>query len=229
MVELTYVVNPQDGETTYFVYDAENVVIIDPGFAGAAIIEELENLKNMGKVPAAIFLTHGHYDHIASVDVIREKYQIPVYINEKEAEWLIDPDLNLSGAWRHPDMDDVRLQPAENLIHDGETFKFGEIEFQALETPGHTLGGMCYYFARDSFIITGDTLFAGTEATNTPGAFGRPDLPTGNLLVLLNSIKRLFALPDDTLVYSGHSYYGVGSKMSYEKRHNRINDYLVGE
>jgi len=78
-----------------------------------------------------------------------------------------------------------------------------------IETPGHTPGGVCYYFPEDKLLLSGDTLFA--------GSIGRTDLPGGNMATLTESLKKLTSLPDDTTVIPGHGPY---STIGAEKRIN---------
>jgi glyoxylase-like metal-dependent hydrolase (beta-lactamase superfamily II) len=78
-----------------------------------------------------------------------------------------------------------------------------------LETPGHTRGGVCYYFEEEKVIFTGDTLFKGT--------CGRTDLPSGDGRILAQSLKKLAALPDDVTVHAGHN---ESTTIGYEKRTN---------
>jgi glyoxylase-like metal-dependent hydrolase (beta-lactamase superfamily II) len=84
-----------------------------------------------------------------------------------------------------------------------------DLSFQTLETPGHTRGGVCYYFEKEKVIFTGDTLFKGT--------CGRTDLPGGDGRILAASLKKLAALPDDVTVYPGHN---ESTTIGHEKRTN---------
>ena len=79
-------------ENCYLVYNEEALLIIDPGAEGAKLIQEITRL---GKKPAAILLTHTHYDHIGAVEELRHQYQIPVYVSPLEQSWLSKPILNL--------------------------------------------------------------------------------------------------------------------------------------
>ena len=80
---------------------------------------------------------------------------------------------------------------------------------EILETPGHTPGGVCYYCPKDKLLLSGDTLFA--------GSVGRTDLPGGDMATLMDSLRKLTALPDDTLVIPGH---GMHTTVAAEKRGN---------
>ena len=91
-----------------------------------------------------------------------------------------------------------------------QNLKTAGFEIQVIYTPGHTIGGCCYYIPEEKALFSGDTLFH--------GSVGRTDLPTGSMGQLVNSIRdRLFVLPDDTKVYPGHM---EETTIGYEKKYN---------
>ena len=113
--------NPVAYENTYYLEGEKHVIVVDPGSHWEAIRHTIENIN---KPICAILLTHAHYDHIMSLDLVRETFgNPPVYIAESEASWLYTPVDNLSGLPRHDDMADVVAKPAEH------TFVFHE-EYQ---------------------------------------------------------------------------------------------------
>ena len=81
------------------------------------------------------------------------------------------------------------------VVNDGDVITVGDNKFSVIATPGHTAGSVS--FLTDGVIFTGDTLFAG-------GVFGRYDLHTSNGADLLHSLRILFALPEELVLYSGH-------------------------
>lgn len=100
---------------------------------------------------------------------------------------------------------------ADRRLRDETTLTVGEITFRVIHTPGHTPGGICLY--AEGNLFTGDTLFVGDS--------GRTDLPGGHRPTLGASIRRLMALPDDTVVWPGHDYGPTpSSTLHWEKRHN---------
>lgn len=113
-------------------------------------------------------------------------------------------------------------EPDVGLV-DEEPFQVGEIVFRVFHTPGHTPGGVCLY--AEGQLFTGDTLFVGDS--------GRTDLPGGHRPTLGGSIRRLMALPDETVVWPGHDYGPTpSSTIGWEKRHNvnaREYGYFVGD
>lgn len=188
MIEVKYFVTTGPAEENcYFIYNEENLLIVDPG-NDAHLIKQF--IKETGRKPVAILLTHTHYDHIGALEDIRQTYQIPVYVSPAEQSWLADPALNLSGAAN------IVCQPAE-FEFELTDYTLGDMTFKVVPTPGHSPGGVSFIFPSDNFVITGDALFG--------GSVGRTDLPQGDHELLLSSIQReLFTLPDHYDVYPGH-------------------------
>ena len=120
-------------ENCYLVYNEEALLIIDPGAEGAKLIQEITRL---GKKPAAILLTHTHYDHIGAVEELRHHYQIPVYVSPLEQAWLSNPILNLSGLGRHDDIANIIVQPAEH------EFKLTDYEIGGIQLVASALSLM---------------------------------------------------------------------------------------
>ena len=139
-----------------------------------------------------IILTHGHGDHIGGINELVKIFpEATVYIGEEEAEFLINPKLSLSEAIH-----------GKEFIYNGKfkTLKEGDsiFGFKVIDTPGHTIGSKCFYNKENKIMITGDTLFK--------DSYGRYDLPTGNLVQLRESLKKICEdYPEDTMVYSGHT------------------------
>lgn len=187
-------------QNCYLVYrDIKKAVLIDPGFDTEKI---LKVIGDKGVTVTDIILTHEHYDHVHSVNTLRDGKNL---ICSKDCSKNIgSSSYNLSlysGTG-------FEIEPADRIVSDGEVFTAGGIEFTAIETPGHSSGSMCF-LAEDN-LFSGDTLFL--------RSVGRWDLPTGNENELRNSIKnKLYKLPDDTKIFAGH---GNDSIIRYEKSFN---------
>ncbi|MGE8005477.1 MBL fold metallo-hydrolase [Lysinibacillus sp. NPDC093216] len=179
-------------------------LIFDPGEEADRIIKAIRsnNLK-----PLAIFLTHAHFDHIGAVDAVREAFNVPVWIHEKEVSWLGDPTKN--GSSKYAALPDYTVgAPAEdNIIKKEQLFEISDFYFKATFTPGHSPGSISYIFENEGFAIVGDTLFE--------QSVGRTDLLGGSTKTLLTSIHdKLLTLPEDTIIYPGHgNYTTVGAEM----------------
>lgn len=184
--------------------DAKNCLIVDPGGEGEKLIHHLTTRKLK---PQAILLTHAHFDHIGAVDIVREKYDIPVYVHTKEKKWLQDPALNGSQFFM---MGTIQAREADHFITTNGKMTVGDFSFEVYETPGHSPGSVSFYFQEGEFVASGDALFQ--------GSIGRTDLPGGNHDVLLKSIHdKLLVLPEETDVLPGH---GPTTTIGYEMDSN---------
>ena len=188
------------GTNNYVVSDDNGITaIIDCDGNPAPLYSYIE--KNNLKV-THILLTHGHYDHTGSVNEVAEHYGCTIVGCAKEMRVFTDPSINCS----HFCCGDIIVHP-DVLVNNGDVVKVGDMEFEVLETPGHTEGSICY-ICKDT-IFSGDTLFQ--------GSCGRTDLPTGNWNDIIQSLKKLAALPGDYQVYSGH---GPATTLETERRTN---------
>lgn len=212
----------------YFVYrtGSPEAIVIDPADNGEIIADALEH---NGFRVAGVLLTHGHFDHIwgveALIEAVNGKVQdgasaedlnrirdasktvapIKVYAGEAEKEVLSDPRKNVSQSMHRP----CTLE-ADVYVKDGDEITIAGITCKVIATPGHTVGGTCYYFEEGGFVVSGDTLFA--------ESVGRTDFPTGSMGTLVRSIKeKLFVLPEKTTVYPGH---GDSTTIGHEKKYN---------
>lgn len=193
MLKVTYFPLGPVQTNCYFVADKDqNCLVIDPGEESEKIIRYIEE---EGLKPVAIFLTHGHFDHIGAVDAVRDAFKVPVYIHEKEQHTLTDPARN--GSSRYPGLPLVKNRPADNLIAAGGQMDIGPFTFDMRDTPGHSPGSLSFVFEEDGFAIVGDTLFQ--------GSVGRTDLPGGDTETLLQAIHdELLTLDEEMIVYPGH-------------------------
>ncbi len=153
-----------------------------------------------------VLLTHTHWDHTADCADIVRATGASVSVHALDAYRLIDPMRHT--VWPLP----FTIEPvvADRFLEGGQTLRALEINLEVLHTPGHTEGGICFVDHEHRQVFVGDTLFR--------GSVGRTDLPGGDMDQLIESIRtRLYALPDDYLVYPGH---GPRTTIGDERRHN---------
>ncbi len=190
----------------YFLINTETneTIIVDP----ADNASDIRNwCRNNGRKPAAILLTHGHFDHMLAADALRNEFSVRIYAAEAERELLSDPAANLSGQWSRP-----AVLKADEYLTDGQVLELAGFQIRAILTPGHTAGGMCYYLEEEGVLISGDTLFQ--------GSYGRVDFPTSSMSEMGRSVRdKLLVLPEDTAVYPGH---GESTTIGYEKAYNPL-------
>ena len=188
---------------TYYVYDDETKrgLIVDPADSPDTIIARVDSLS---MIPEAILITHGHFDHVLAMNKIREHYGIKVYAGLTEKQVLHDMAMNLTSSFGMGQTFD-----ADIYLKDGEEFETAGYHIRAIEVPGHTIGGMCYYFDKQGVLFSGDTLFC--------ESVGRSDFPGGSASALCRGIKdKLFILPEHTKVYPGHmDETTIGNEIKY--------------
>lgn len=196
--------------------DNKQAFVIDPGY-DAADIEKI--LSDNGLIVAAYLLTHGHADHLNALADLYGARPAPVVIHTEDEKWAFGPQNQIlpyypvpkkpAAEFLNPERSDdwKKLEPF--FRSSKNNLKPGPAGFQTLATPGHTPGGVCYYFEYEKVIFTGDTLFKGT--------CGRTDLPGGDARVLSASLKTLAALPDDVAVWPGHN---ESTTIGHEKKTN---------
>ncbi|MEC1180080.1 MBL fold metallo-hydrolase [Metasolibacillus meyeri] len=193
----TYPLGPIQTNCYIVSNSSKQCLIFDPGEEGERLIRDIK--ANQLK-PLAIFLTHTHFDHIGAVNEVRDAFNIPVYVHEKEVAWLADPMKNGSGKYAELPNYIVDEPQYEHIIRGEQVFTIEDFTFKAVFTPGHSPGSISYIFEEGGFAIVGDTLFE--------GSIGRTDLIGGSMPVLLQSIHdKLLTLPEDTIIYPGHGDY----------------------
>ncbi len=176
------------GSNCYLLVSGNEAFVIDPSPSADAIIKHATDAYATIK---AILLTHGHFDHVLSAEMLHEKTGAPVLIHRGDGDMLTDSDKNAHRLFFGKDR---TFGAADRLLDDGETLTLGNESIRVMSTPGHSLGSCC--FVTDDFIITGDTIFA--------EGYGRVDLYGGNMQTLISSLRALAKLPRNLVIYPGH-------------------------
>lgn len=175
----------------YFAVNKETkeMFVVDPGDSAKMLADRI---RERGYQPAAILLTHGHFDHAKGAQELSELLGVKIYAHEAERETLEDPRRNVSGMTGRSE-----AYHADIYVKDGQTLNLAGFEVRVLHTPGHTQGGCCYYLPGEAVLFSGDTLFC--------QSVGRTDFPGGSMGKLVGSIReKLLDLPEYTKVYPGH-------------------------
>ncbi len=183
--------------------DTNEMLVIDPGDSAKQLIDKI---KERALKPAAVLLTHGHFDHAWAAKEVAEEFSVPVYAEEHEKETLLSPEINLCGMMGQRGV----VFHADVYVKDEDTLDLAGFSVKVLHTPGHTKGGCCYYIEKEQALFAGDTLFC--------QSVGRTDFPGGSASVLIRSIEeKLLPLPGQTKVYPGHN---ETTTIGYERQYN---------
>lgn len=177
-------------------------LLIDCGGSGEELIR---TAQKEGVTIEAIFLTHGHADHIEGTERVAQKFGCPVYLHEADLDYLKRPEYNLS---QRIYMKPFTYEFTPASIGDGDCIEAAGLSVKVLHTPGHTLGCVCFQI--EDLLFTGDTLFRESVGGDFP--------PFGNLEQELRSIRtRLYSLDGEWVCYPGH---GAPTTLSYEMKNN---------
>lgn len=187
----TLVVGNLQTNCLLFIKSNRDCLIIDPGDDAEYILNRINDLELN---PKAIIATHGHFDHIISVNELKHSLCIPFLMNKKDEKLLL--------WFRKSTKHFVNKDPGPRPIVDQYLGKIknsflDSFSLEVISTPGHTPGSVSLYSENDSLIFSGDLIFKG-------GFIGRTDLPYSDKKQILKSIEKVLTLPDHTIVYTGH-------------------------
>lgn len=192
---------------TYVIYNNDKeCIIIDPASENSDEDSTLTNFIDKNSlIPKLILHTHGHVDHLLGADMLKEKYKIESAIN-KEDLFLVENAVAFGSVFG---LSLSKPKKPEILLNEGDYVSLGDETIKMITIPGHSPGSLVFYSDESRVVFTGDVLFY--------NSIGRTDLPGGSYDDLIYGIKeKLFLLPDDYIVYSGH-----GDKTSiYNEKNN---------
>ncbi len=174
----------------YILAKGGKALIIDPADEADFILEKLMREK---LEPLALLATHGHFDHVMAVGEIQLSFKIPFYIDKQDI-FLIERLEDTAKFFLGYKPGVIKPQKIK-FLKEGK-MKIGPFEFKVIKTPGHTPGGVCFYFEKEKFAFVGDTIFK--------DGIGRYDFSYSSKIDLFESIKKLRKLPKDTMFLPGH-------------------------
>ena len=176
----------------YLVWDEESGegIVIDPGDEGEFISEEI--MREQIEIKA-IFLTHGHFDHVQAVLEVKLNYQVPILMNKNDERIYIESGKSRA-YWTG--QEGLPMPKVDRWVKNGDSVKFGAEIFEVIETPGHTPGSVCLYSRKRGVLFSGDVLFK--------DGIGRVDFSYSDPEAMRESLTKLSKLPKGTKVLPGH-------------------------
>ena len=179
-------VEPFDNGMYVLADDRGDAILIDPSRGER---EAMTTIRDHGLRLVEILNTHGHQDHVFDNARVQEETRARIAIHAADA-YRLDPATRPASQLQPP------RSVADDLIAEGPLTYVRDLELQALHTPGHTEGSVCFYLPKEGVLFTGDVLFAGNV--------GRIDLPGGDAKQMEASLARVATLPPATRVFPGH-------------------------
>ena len=183
-------------ENCYVVSDeTQECVIVD---CGAYYPEEktaiLEYISSNHLTPKHLIATHGHLDHNFGNKFVFDHFGLQVELHRDDQEFISCYEEQAEKFFQLTAVDP--LPPVGRLLSGNDVISFGSHQFTILETPGHSQGGVFYYCEEEKVCFSGDSLFQ--------GSIGRTDLSGGSMFMLIQSLRTISQLPDETVVLPGH-------------------------
>ena len=173
---------------TWVVGDEAQCLVIDAGHDGRAIVKAVPREQRV----KGVLITHGHFDHLDAVGEVCDGTRAPAYLHPRDRF-----------LW-----DELYPVTPDRELADGDVLTVGDVELHVLHTPGHTPGSCCFHAPSLGVVFTGDTLF--------PGGPGATRHDYSDFDTIIDSVRRLFTLPEDTVVLPGH---GDSTVIGAERPH----------
>lgn len=190
MLNITKIVVGAFDTNCYVVWTkALDALIIDPGADAGAISKIVSHCRLTVRT---YLITHGHMDHISALEPLWAQIQAPIAMPGLDIKWAFSSANQMLPYFSVP----RRPENIERILKDGEKWEEKDFCYEVIATPGHSPGGVCFYFPDENILFAGDTLFQ--------DSVGRTDLPGGDMKQLTKSLRILAALPPQTKVYPGH-------------------------
>lgn len=174
----------------YLAWDEKthDAIIIDPADDGTFIIQKILDLKLR---PKLILATHGHFDHILAATELKLAFNLPFLMSQADL-FLLNRTENTAQHFLGIKVDPPPI--VDKHLKEGDLVTFGSEKLKVIETPGHTPGSICLY--TKGFLFSGDTLFQ--------AGIGRTDFAYSSHTKLIESLQKIFRLPEITAVLPGH-------------------------
>ncbi|HXS73112.1 MAG TPA: MBL fold metallo-hydrolase [Rhodanobacteraceae bacterium] len=190
----SYIVRDPRGDAAAVIDPVLDFDIASGRVSAESAVKLLEHLREHALEPKWILETHAHADHLSAAAWLKRHTgaQVAIGANVVEVQRTFKPLLGLGEEFV------ADGSQFDVLLADGDALPLGELEIQAIATPGHTPDGLSYHI--DDAVFVGDTLFAPALGS------ARCDFPGGDAATLFRSVQRLYALPDETRVFFCHDY-----------------------
>lgn len=199
--------NPLGEQTRVLWKEADSAIVADPSFCTRVERETFYSWISDNEITLrAILLTHAHFDHIMGVQELYEQMGIPVYMNPLDKAVYAMNDMYSGKAGLPVIRHDWEITP----VSEGQIISIGGMNWEVLETPGHTPGSVCYLEREEGVLLSGDTLFA--------GAIGRTDFDGSSYdKEIVSIMEKLIWLDAGIRVLPGH---GPDTTIGYERANN---------
>ena len=169
---------------------AKKAVIFDA--PDGTVTPLLDDAQANGWDVIGLWLTHGHFDHLADHELVKQRFPNAKILIHK----LDEPKLNKPNSMMFPLPFRIPAGKADGYVEDGQNLEIGSIQVQVIHTPGHAPGHVVYYFPNENLMVGGDLIIC--------GGVGRTDFPDCSFPDLQASIRKVMQLPEQTKLLPGH-------------------------